>query len=393
VFLVCSVALVSGGYTIYWDQADFLDELQPGWFNETFASVQFVTTNYPTSFTSTNGYWLATDTVVNSGGSTPGFSISPCQGNGYQFFQPLDVALLVSILFTYSNPLPTAVGGVAFVGGQDCDVFASSITISINGTAESWTYSTTANQSVFWGITSDEPIATVTFSGTSINSFLTVGDWVTGATKASSITADPHFIGIQGESYQVQGEKNKWFNAVSSPKFQYNMFFSAACDNKGDLTAITAVALKVNGQRILINDTGAPTLNGVPIPRDRWKSNPIGPNGIYGTISRPWENNFYIDTPDFSLSFERHVVDFGIQKPGMIFYGTNCVPSYFNMEFKYKNHAIDMHGLLGQTAHHNHMENKIHKEEGEGEIEGTYKDYIVSGPFEDDFKFNKYTTA
>jgi len=52
------------------------------------------------------------------------------------------------------------------------------------------------------------------------------------------------------------------------------------------------------------------------------------------------------------------------------------------------------HGLLGQTAHHAHAKAPVSKGgEGEGEIQGTSKDYIVSGPFADDFKFNRYNSS
>jgi len=186
-------------------------------------------------------------------------------------------------------------------------------------------------------------------------------------------------------------KKNKWFNAVSSANFQYNIYYSQTCDNKLHATVITAVAMKISGHTLLINDTGAPFLDGQPIHRNRWQTHPIGDHAIYGSFDHPWENNFELHTPDFGLTIKRHVVDFSIQKPGWEFYGTHCVPAYFNVKFNYKNHSIDLHGLLGQTAHHVHKENTNPGKEGEGEIEGTYKDYIVSGPFESDFKFNRYS--
>jgi len=140
------------------------------------------------------------------------------------------------------------------------------------------------------------------------------------------------------------------------------------------------------------NYTGDATLDNEPIQRTGGKRHtPIGKNALYGTISRMGKTKFVVDTTDFNLQINIHVVNFAIQHPGMIFYGTNCLPAFFNIEYVEKNYNLDMHGLLGQTEHHNHQIAGVIGQQGEGEIEGTYKDYEVSGPFAENFKFNRYT--
>jgi len=208
----------------------------------------------------------------------------------------------------------------------------------------------------------------------------------------ASVKDDPHFIGIHGEKYSVVGEGEKWFNIISTPDFQFNAFFQQACENKKGMTAITSVAVKINGHRFRVNATGSAQLDGATLKTPpHAHSHPIGENGVYGSISHPWNNNFEIHTPEFSVVLIRHMIDPTIQKPGMVYYGKNCLVSYFNTEFKDHNMSSAMHGLLGQTAHHVHLHAVSAKgNEGQGEIEGTYKDYIVSGPYENDFKFNQY---
>jgi len=179
---------------------------------------------------------------------------------------------------------------------------------------------------------------------------------------------------------------------VSAPDYQYNAYFSQSCDGKKGLNAITAIALKINEQRLFINITGHPVLNKHTLYQDPHKDfYHIGHNSMYGSVSYKWESNIEVTTPEFHLIMERFIINRSIQKPGMVYYGKNCIVGYFNTQFKSKNDSLDLHGLLGQTAHHNHKENKIHGNEGQGEIEGTYQDYIVSGPFEGDFKYNRYS--
>jgi hypothetical protein len=208
---------------------------------------------------------------------------------------------------------------------------------------------------------------------------------------SGTITGDPHFVGISGEQYNVRGEHNKWFNVISAPDFQMNALFKEACDHKPDLTAMTAIAIKFRLERFLYDDSG-PSVNGVPLKVAPWKdSYKAIENGIeYGKFSHPYENYVDVQHSEFTVILDHQKVNHEIQKPTFVFYGENCLNWYFNLEFRDNNITSLIHGLLGQTAQHRHANTLITGNQGEGEIEGTYKDYIVSSAFSDDFKFNQY---
>lgn len=204
------------------------------------------------------------------------------------------------------------------------------------------------------------------------------------------ITGDPHFTGVQNEKYDVTGEADKWFNIVSDPKLQYNALFTQTCENKPQSTILSAVALKISGHELMINITGNAILDGVELKPNGWKPTMIGDK--QGTFVQPWINYFVVETDDYYFTFTRMIVDKAEQIPGHDFYGVNCFIGYFNVHFSTKSASVNPHGLLGQTAHHVHLTQHIttNSKQGEGEIEGTYQDYIVSSPFADDFKFNQY---
>jgi len=121
------------------------------------------------------------------------------------------------------------------------------------------------------------------------------------------------------------------------------------------------------------------------------ESTPLG--GEIKLIQK-WSGHYEFDTPDYGLHFRRHIVDKSIQKPGMIFYGADCELAYYNIDVYQKKDNLKTHGLLGQTATHHHdspvdIPSSV-SVQGEGEIEGTIYDYMVSGLFADDFIFNRY---
>jgi len=246
---------------------------------------------------------------------------------------------------------------------------------------------------LFFGVISSDPIDNIVISGTYIPGLAQQGGGIfygNPLVAAGSVSGDPHFTGLHGEKYDVTGKPNTWFNIISSPSFQYNAYFEAACADKPWMTAISAIALKINTHTVFINTTGSALVDGKIIPIAPW--NQATSFGADGSLAHPWENFFHIETPVVSLTFERHMIDPTIQKPGMVYYGQDCLVGYFNTAFKDVNTSVPMHGLLGQTSHHNHKSPVVTiGKEGEGEIEGTFKDYIVSGPFASDFKYNLFS--
>jgi len=334
-------------------------------------------------------------------------SIVAC--NGYPTTSVQDqnkgVGSFVALFFSTNQPV-VALGGYIFSSvttqGDCSSTVPGAVTVLVytSGPNSPYTYNyqTTNEKSYFGVVITDSPGEYITeieamYSGASQDTVFLNFYYSTSLT-AASLSEDPHFVGIQGEKYEIVGEPGKWFNIISDPYLQYNSLFSAACENKPWMTAISSVALKIHSHRFMMNNTGSPTLDGVPLGLADWHSpHLIGPKGIYGWIAHPWVNYVFIGMPDFHIKFDRHMVNPSIQKPGMVYYGKDCLVGYFNTEMKLWNTSANPHGLIGQTAHHKHAGDHIIQSkasEGQGEIEGTYKDYMVSGPWEDDFKFNKY---
>jgi len=206
------------------------------------------------------------------------------------------------------------------------------------------------------------------------------------------VGGDPHFNGLDGEEFDVMGEPDKWFALVSDVNFQVNALFVKGCKSK-DFTAIGSIALIIGDQRIHINLTCHAMLNETFSLLKVGSVTPIGENGKYGVIHHALPQVYYVDTPDYYLKINPFIIDPGYQKPDMPFYGEDCIPGYFNIDLDLENQQRKPHGILGQTAHHQHdgyfKLPEINKQ-GEGEIEGTYKDYIVSDMFSTDFKYSKY---
>jgi len=219
---------------------------------------------------------------------------------------------------------------------------------------------------------------------------------ITKLYNPSSITGDPHFVGLDGEKFEFIGIPNTWFNIITSKNMQFNALFKSACENKTNFTALASIAVKINGHEFFVDNEGnSSTFDGLPMKVEGWKhAVQIGEKGQYGFIAHPWTHWWHIETPEFTLVLKRHMVDLASQKPGMVYYGKNCIGGYFNLEFKETKTNI-LHGILGQTFNHTHSAlEKLNtiglNGEAEGEIEGSYKDYIVSKPFGTDFKFNLY---
>jgi len=267
-----------------------------------------------------------------------------------------------------------------FIGGQTVSFVIDGQTYSFVPTATFY----------FLGVITSTPFTSVTVS---VPDFVEYNYLVAGNNQcpSGSISGDPHFVGFGGEKYNILGENMKWFNLISAADFQMNALFQSACEGKKDITAMSSLTINMHGTKLLLNVSGA-SIDESPIAvRPRPHPYLAGEKGIYGTIVHPWENYFEVSTGEFSLIIERQLINHAEQKPGWLYYGEKCLDAYFNIRVRDQNISLPLHGLLGQTAHHSHSQMVDDKDkEGKGEIEGSYKDYIVSGPFANDFKFNMY---
>jgi hypothetical protein len=389
--LILAFVAVKGQVTHTTWASWYQDVSHPTVQTELFGSLETSPTTFPSPVYDSTWSPLAIGPIT---GTNTVYQCSNAVSNG---IQPVDSTADDDLLVTFAGPgYPLAFFSV-LAASRSCKPPAAvqstyNITVVTNVSTTSYFPPVGVGAVLSFGITGADDIYSVLFESTvpaGPNAAYTTVFNFSAAITGTNIIQDPHFIGIQGESYHVMGEPEKWFNIISTPDFQFNAYFQSPCEGKWGLSYMTKFAFLIDGHELLIPTTGNPTLDGTDVWRNRWGSTPVSNNA---TFQRPWDNNFHLATKDFGMEIERHVVDFAIQKPGWMFYGTNCVPAYFNLKaLKEKNeHIKSVHGLLGQTAHHKHADLKTGNQ-GEGEIEGTYKDYEVSGPFATNFKFNKYS--
>jgi len=204
---------------------------------------------------------------------------------------------------------------------------------------------------------------------------------------------DPHFTGLHGESFDVMGEPNKWFNIFSDKNFQLNSYFVQGCASKPNVTAMGKVSMLIGPHRLHFDITCNATLDGTTSLLRVGSVTPIGENGIYGSIHHIHPQVYFIDTPNYAVRLNPFIIDPVYQKPGMPFHGNDCIKGYFNLNVHAKDSAgTNAHGILGQTISHTHETNIInHQIQGQGEIEGVFTEYEVSSEFATDDKFNRYT--
>jgi hypothetical protein len=182
------------------------------------------------------------------------------------------------------------------------------------------------------------------------------------------IRGDPHFSGFDGSYFDFMGLANEWFSLLSTEYIQLNGYFQPSCGfYKG--TYVTEIGLLVNGSRIHLT-TDSSTINGDELTCCK-DLTPIPLNG--GALRHQWANHFEVETGELLVKLTR--LSRSIEK--------DCLKASFNLDFTLKEYIGMIHGVIGQTAHHPLIGNAP-------EVEGKTEDYVVSGPFATDSKFNRY---
>jgi len=184
------------------------------------------------------------------------------------------------------------------------------------------------------------------------------------------VQGDPHFTGFQGEKFEVDGEPSKVFNLLSDKRIQLNAFFTPPCG--GWKSFMGAFGLKIGSHRITFNKTGTFLEEEELLGEVKLVDPPA-------TIQK-FNHTLVILAEGYYMKFERMFNVYRCRHVDLA--AVNVISKSL----------VNPHGLLGQTYHHNHTNAvNLHSHQGEGEIEGTYRDYKVSHLFADDFKFNRYT--
>eukprot|EP01113_Clastostelium_recurvatum_P037701 TRINITY_DN553_c0_g1_i9.p2 TRINITY_DN553_c0_g1~~TRINITY_DN553_c0_g1_i9.p2 ORF type:complete len:294 (+),score=93.43 TRINITY_DN553_c0_g1_i9:811-1692(+) len=231
---------------------------------------------------------------------------------------------------------------------------------------------------------------------------------VPAGTCSGHVIEDPHFVGLQGERYDVMGEPEKWFNIVSDKDFMMNAFYHQNTNHLRGRTIMQQVAIAVSGgggmsHTILANttdlyiDNNEAMVVGSKISLtsssvDKYNNNQTSSSSSSSSsstllaVSRISKVQWEIRTSSYVVILHhQHVHD----------------QPYWDMDVSLLDKTRTPHGLLGQTAHHVHNHDDgagddgerrrpLKGKQGQGEIEGTYKDYEVVGPYGVDFIFNKF---
>lgn len=161
-----------------------------------------------------------------------------------------------------------------------------------------------------------------------------------GETKKAAngkIVGDPHFVGLEGEKYDVMGNDKKFYNILSDNVIQYNARFDAYEKYQKGGTVIGQAGIQVGTDRIFFDRySKVPTFNGEPMTPGQRVPLPgsIGGNGFV-----EW------DGAKVTVNSGEYTIVLGIgAKDGEI---TSDVRINEGGAFA---DGIMPHGLLGQTA-------------------------------------------
>ncbi len=101
---------------------------------------------------------------------------------------------------------------------------------------------------------------------------------------------DPHFVGADGEKYDVQGEAGKFYNLLSDKGMQVNALFSTYA---GNMNVMTELGVTAGSDQIKIGTNAALEINGEAIRKD----------GTYlnGTVERTG-GKVTVRTPEYTVA-------------------------------------------------------------------------------------------
>ncbi len=176
------------------------------------------------------------------------------------------------------------------------------------------------------------------------------------------IWGDPHFEHTDGEGvtdkYDVQGEAGKTYNLLSDQDLQVNGTFGQWKNSK-TATVIKDLGITSGSDQIHIATDGTTTVNGQEISEGHRCE-------IDGGFVEKKDGKIIIQTEEYKMEVD-------VRK------------DHLNIAFESDNVNADgvmPHGLWGQVANGDGEVDKGTGYQGEGVIEGTYKDYEVGGLFD-----------
>lgn len=195
----------------------------------------------------------------------------------------------------------------------------------------------------------------------------------------ASGNGDPHIVTFRGDQFDFMGEDGKWYNFLSAGSLQLNVKMH-----------------HFEGGRTYINDVGVclehVKFNHVRVSMaDGWlQMNPELDTIVQSQrLTMGWKpkKSVLLSTGQFQIVISR-----GLE----MYSGVEC--PHINVHLKIGelgalHDGVVPHGVIGQFATRLKGVPKRSKgKQGEGVIDGTYRDYEVSGPFDTNFVFNRYKT-
>eukprot|EP00998_Keelungia_sp_KM082_P006056 NODE_232_length_2241_cov_71.997162_g226_i0.p1 GENE.NODE_232_length_2241_cov_71.997162_g226_i0~~NODE_232_length_2241_cov_71.997162_g226_i0.p1 ORF type:complete len:692 (+),score=174.28 NODE_232_length_2241_cov_71.997162_g226_i0:202-2076(+) len=191
---------------------------------------------------------------------------------------------------------------------------------------------------------------------------------------------DPHFQSFSGGSYDVNGRSGFTYNIISDRQFAWNSkFVSLNPKGTGSMhTFLGESAFLVNGTRIHCDpEAWALHVNGKPVTEMDTR--------FYLADNQPWyvkltKTVMYVRGPGFFIGLKGIAKEHGKTLPHF-----DHVVSLTGEQ----GGRVFPHGLLGQTARFDKKVEATGKQ-GEGVIEGTFKQYELAHLWSTDFEFNQY---
>lgn len=201
---------------------------------------------------------------------------------------------------------------------------------------------------------------------------------------------DPHIVTFRGDEFDFMGEHGKWYNFLSAGTVQLNAKMTTFESNR---TYISAVGLKLGHKLDAIHLVHA-QMDGDIIAFDLADLHGAK-SYLLNEMNQPFEMSVDIKPKKYlSINAGNFVIKI-----------TRGIEMYNEIRCPHINIHVDIgelgtisdgvipHGVVGQFATRlKGLPRKLVCKQGEGIIDGNYNDYEVSGPFADDFKFNRFNT-
>ena len=211
-------------------------------------------------------------------------------------------------------------------------------------------------------------------------------------------SGDPHLVLANGQTTDFRGVNNTYFNFITSPGFGFNIktneadfMFKKVLVHGSFMTEahVFTEEAKVSLFGEKIGKTNIVLVNGT-CGLNKFK---LGPHRLLDcktTRIKTEYSSFVVSTSDWSITLRLNFVYNRLKGP------------FNRIDFEVeKLNNVESHGIIGQSYYLDKDikgETDIYPLEGEfttysmanGVIDGSYKDYIVSGPYDYTFKYSKY---